>query len=135
MANFDGVNYAKQNAVPSVKSNLGQDKGQLWVSYDEWTSLANFTTSDVLRTGIKIPAGAKVHYLIYVSPTNGGTLGIGIAGAATKYGAALAVSTAGALVPVMVDNANAVEDNVIVTPSVSATGVGLYKLAMYYSKI
>lgn len=135
MANFDGVNYAKQNAVPSQKSGLGQEKGQLWVSYDEWTSLANFTTSDVLRTGIKIPAKAKVHFLIYSSPTNGGTLGIGISGAATKYAAALAVSTAGALVPVMVDNANDVEDAIIVTPSVSATGVGLYKFAMYFSKI
>ena len=135
MANLDTINYAKQIAVPSVKIAPGQVKGELWCSYDQFTSTANFATTDVLRTGIKIPAGAKVHFLQYVSPTNGGTLGIGISGSATKYAASLAVATAGALVPVLVDNSNTTEDEIIVTPSVSATGTGLYKFAMYFSKI
>lgn len=135
MANFDSVNYARVSALPSVKIPPGQAKGDLWVTYDEYTSGVNFTTADVLRTGMRVPVGAKVHFLSYVSPTNGGTLGIGIAGAATKYGAALAVSTAGTLVPVLVDNNNATEDEIIVTPSVSASATGLYKFAMYFSKV
>ena len=135
MANLDSVNYAKQTAVPSVKIAPGQVKGELWCAFDTFTSTSNFTTSDVLRTGIKIPAGAKVHFIQYSSPTNGGTLGIGISGSATKYAASLAVSTAGALVPCMVDNNNTTEDEIIVTPSVSATGTGAYKFAMYFSKI
>ena len=135
MAAVSSANYVKETSVPSVKIDPGQVKGELWVAYDSYTSLANFTTADVLTTAIKIPPGAKVHFLYYSSPTNGGTLGIGIVGSATKYAAALAVSTAGTLVPVMVDNSNTTEDRIIVTPSVSASATGAYKFAMYFSKI
>ena len=135
MANFDSVNYAKINASPSSKIASGQVKGDLWVAYDEYTARANLTTADTLRTGIKIPAGAKVHFLSYKNFTNGGTLGIGVAGALTKYGAALAASVAGAIVPVMLDNATGVEEDILVTPSVSGSATGLYQFAMYFSKV
>lgn len=133
MANFDGVNYAKTVAVPSVKISSGLVKGELWVAYDEYTTLANFTTADVIRTAIKIPAGAKVHFMAYTIPTNGGTIIVGIAGATSKYKAGLTAGTA--MAAVLVDNNNSTEDAVQIGASVSATGTGLYSFALYFSKI
>lgn len=133
MANFSSVNYVRVTSLPSVKIPPGQIKGELLVAYDEYTTLANITTADTLFTAIVIPPRAKVHFMAYTIPTNGGTLSVGIVGTVGKYAAGITVGSA--LAAILIDNALTVEDNIIVTPTVSATGTGLYKFAMYYSQI
>lgn len=133
MAAFNAVNYVRKIAVPSVKIPPGQEKGALFVAYDEYTTLANLGAADTINTSITIPPGAKVHFLAYSIPTNGGTVSVGISGSAAKYAAGLTVGTA--LAAVLVDNSNAIEDAIIITCTVAATGTGLYKFAAYFAKI
>lgn len=133
MAAFNAVNYARKISVPSVKIPPGQEKGQIFVAYDEYTTLANLALNDTINLSVAIPPGAKVHSIASTVPTNGGTLSIGVAGTAAKYASGLTVGKA--MTTVLVDNANLVEDNLIVTCTVAATGVGLYQFGVYFTKI
>ena len=100
MAAFNAVNYAKISSVPSQKIDPGQIKGEVLFAYDQYTSLANLAANDTINLGITIPAGCKVIRVITTSPTNGGTMSVGIAGTATKYvNAAAAASTRAAWFP------------------------------------
>ena len=132
MANFNAVNYARLIAVPSVKIPPGEIKGQANMGYDEYTSLANFTTADSILTGIVVPAGARVIRVTVINPTNGGTLTVGIAGSASKYGSFAAGATT--TVPSLA-TPNTVDEAIVIGASASATATGLYKIVVEWVKI
>lgn len=131
MANFNSVNKAYSAAVPSVKIPAGELKGQLMVARDEYTSLANLTASDTISTGIRLPAGARVHQIIVTSPTNGGTVDVGISGSATKYGAAFTAAATSVKYPAIKTTA---EEDLILT-SGGATATGKYEIVVFYNVI
>lgn len=132
MANFNAVNYARTIAVPSVKIPPGEIKGDVQVGYDEYTSLANFTTADQILTGIVVPAGARVKSVTVINPTNGGTIIVGIAGSTSKYGSFAAGATT---VNVSLATPNTVDEAIIIGASANATATGLYKILVEWIKL
>lgn len=132
MANFNAVNKAKAVAVPSQKANPGEVKAEVSFNYDEYVSLANLGAADTITTGIIVPAGALVEEVTVVSPTNGGTLSVGISGSATKYANALAAAATTTVKPLL--RASAVDEEIILT-SGGATATGTYKVVVKYVKI
>lgn len=132
MATFNGVNYAKKVSVPSSKIGPGEVSGKVFHAYEEYTSLANLNAADIINTGIVIPAGAKVISATVKSPTNGGTMSLGIAGTATKY---ISAATAAATTTVYPFAAvNTVDEELIVTMG-AATATGDYKICVTYVKV
>lgn len=132
MAAFNGVNYARTIAVPVVKIPPGEIKGEVLYAYDEYTSLANLGAADIINLGIVIPAGARVISVTVKSPTNGGTMSLGTAAAATKYASAAAAAATTTLYPFAA--VNTVDENLIVTMG-AATATGTYNVAVTYVKI
>lgn len=132
MAAFNGVNYARTIAVPVVKIPPGEIKGEVLYAYDEYTSLANLGAADTINLGIVIPAGARVISVTVKSPTNGGTMSLGTAAAATKYASAAAAAATTTLYPFAA--VNTVDENLIVTMG-AATATGTYNVAVTYVKI
>lgn len=94
MANIDAVNYAKKNAVPSEKIAPGDANGFLYHAYDEVTLLAELAVNDIIRTGIVVPAGARVVEAYVISPSLGAT-GILQLGTAADPDALIAAADAG----------------------------------------
>lgn len=96
MADFNAVNFAKAYVnVPSEKIAPGEVSGDLLVAYDEYTFPANaFVLNDVIKLGIKIPAGARVIEATVVAPSLG-TTGIFSLGTATDPDALIVAADAG----------------------------------------
>jgi hypothetical protein len=91
MAVFNALNYAKAYVnVPSEKIAPGEVGGELQVAYDEYTFTANAAVNDVIRLGIKIPAGARIHEAVVIAPSLGttGTFALGTASNTTSLIAA-----------------------------------------------
>lgn len=131
MAAFNGVNYARTVSIPVVKIPPGEIKGSVLHAYEEYTSLANLGAADTINTGIVIPAGARVISATVKSPTNGGTMSLGTAAAATKYVSAAAAATTTTLYPFAAPNT--VDEALIVTMG-AATATGTYNIAVTYVK-
>jgi hypothetical protein len=131
MPTYDGLNYAKVVALPSEKIPPGQAAGVTFSAYDEYTSTANLVAADIIRTGIKIPKGAKVVKVAVVSPTNGGTVSAGITGTAAKY---VSAGSAGATTVVhpLVDTT--VDEGIILTIGGSPSATGTYKVYAEFLK-
>lgn len=132
MANFNSVNQVRSASVPLVKIPPGQIKGQVLFAYDEYTSLANLGAADTITTGIVIPAGCKVKTVTVTSPTNGGTMSVGISGSATKY--VNAASAAATTATHCLLDAGAADEQLIITMG-AATATGLYKIAVEFIKV
>jgi hypothetical protein len=132
MAAFNGVNYARTIALPVVKIPPGEIKGQVLFAYDEYTSLANLGAADTINLGIKIPAGARVIAVTVKSPTNGGTMSVGIAGTATKYVNAATAATTTTIYPFAA--VNTVDEDLIVTMG-AATATGVYNVCVQFVKV
>lgn len=132
MATFNGVNYAKTVAIPSIKIGPGEVKGEVLHAYEEYTSLANLGAADIINTGIVIPAGARLISATVKSPTNGGTMSLGTAGAATKYISAATAATTTTVYPFAA--VNTVDEALIVTMG-AATATGDYKICVTYTKV
>lgn len=131
MAAFNGVNYARTIAVPVVKIPPGEIKGEIKVSYDEYTTLANLGAADTINTGIVVPAGARVKAVTVVNPTNGGTITVGIAGTTAKYG----TFTPGSVATPYLGAANTVDEVIFITCTVAATAVGAYRIMVEWVKL
>lgn len=129
MANFNAVNKVKTASVPSNKVPVGENKATSFFNFDSYTSLANLGAADTITTGIIIPPNMLVEEVTVVSPTNGGTMSVGIAGAATKYGNALAAAATTTVRPLL--RSSTVEEEIIITMG-AATATGLYKIAVKY---
>lgn len=132
MAAFNGVNYARTISNPTVKIPPGEVKGSVLYAYEEYTSLANLGAADTINLGIVIPAGARLISATVKSPTNGGTMSLGTAAAATKYVNAATAATTTTVYPFAA--VNSVDEQLIVTMG-AATAAGLYQVCVTYVKI
>lgn len=128
---FKAVNATKIAAKPIQNINPGQANGEVRLAYDEYTSLANLGAGDTIETGIIIPAGAKIKSITVVSPTNGGTMSVGISGSATKY---VNAATGGTTTVTQVLADTTVDEQLIITMG-AATATGLYKIAAEFVKV
>lgn len=129
MPTYNGLNYARTVAVPSQKIPAGEIKGTVQFAKDEYTSAASLVAADIINTGIVIPAGALVKSVIVISPTNGGTVSVGISGTATKYvnaGTAGATTVANPLVDVSAD------ESIILTIGGAPSAAGTYKVSVEF---
>lgn len=131
MSNFNAVNKALNASVPSKATPVGEDKAYSYFNYDSYTSLVNLGANDTITTGILIPPGALVEEVVVVSPTNGGTISVGIVGALTKYSGALAAGATTTVKP-LIRSGSSVEEIVLNSGGASATG--LYKVVVKYVK-
>lgn len=74
MANLDAKNYVLKTAVPSQKIPAGEQRGALFLAYDEITfPAAVVAVNDVIRTAIVVPAGAIIKECGVVAPSLGTT--------------------------------------------------------------
>jgi len=96
MADFNAVNYAKAYVnVPSEKIPPGEISGGLMVAYDEYTFDADaFALNDIIKLGIKIPKGARIHEAVVIAPSLG-TTGIFSLGTSTDPDALVVAADAG----------------------------------------
>lgn len=96
MADFYGSNYQKAYVnLPSEKIPPGEVSGDLKVAYDEYTFAANaFVLSDVIKLGIKIPKGARIHEAVVIAPSLG-TTGIFSLGTSADPDALIVAADAG----------------------------------------
>lgn len=129
MATYNGLNYARTVAVPSQKIPAGEIKGAVLFAKDEYTSAAALAAADIINTGIVVPAGALVKSVVVISPTNGGTVSVGISGTATKYvnaGAAGATTVANPLTDITAD------ESIILTIGGAPSAAGTYKVSVEF---
>lgn len=131
MGTVDGVNYAKQVAVPSQKSGPGEAAGSPFVAYEEYVAAAAMTAADVINLGLHIPSGARIHRVAVVNPAGGGTVSVGIAGTAAKYVSALAAGSASAVYPLTAPSS---DEDLIATIGGTPASAGTYRFALEYSK-
>ena len=131
MATYNGVNFALVAAGNKVPA--GELSGDLQVAYEEYTSAAALVAADVINTGIKLAPNRRVYQVIVTSPTNGGTVSVGIAGAATKYASAAAAGATTVVSPVL--KSGTTEEDIILTIGGAPSAAGLYKVAIYHAKV
>lgn len=75
MGNLDAKNYAKREATPRNMIPPREVSGSVVVGYDEYTvaSADEIAAADVIRTGIRIPKGARILGGRFVCPATGAT--------------------------------------------------------------
>lgn len=94
MANIDSKNYKLVNAVPSSKIPPFEQKGNVYIGYDEVTFAAEAAVNDIVRTALVVPKGAIVLDAMVVAPSLGAT-GIFQLGTAADPDALIAAADAG----------------------------------------
>lgn len=130
--------YKSKNLVIVENKDLGKIppgelSGDIQMAYDEYTSAAALVAADIIKTGIKLPIGRKIIQVIVVSPTNGGTVSVGVNGAATKYVNASAAAATTVHSPIA--DALTAEEDLILTIGGAPSAAGKYKVVVYHSKV
>ena len=133
MADYKSKNLVIVEDKDLGKVPVGESSGDIQVAYDEYTSAAALVAADVIKTAIKLPKGRKVYQVIVQSPTNGGTVSVGVAGAATKY---VSASTAAAtVVHSPLSDALTADEDLILTIGGAPSAAGKYKVVVYHAKV
>ena len=95
MASVKGVNFTNITADPIVNADSGEWSGKLRVQYDTYEASSLASGSDI--SVARLPKGAKVYDIVVHFDALGGstTISVGDSGAAARYIAATATSSAG----------------------------------------
>ena len=95
MASVKGVNFTNITADPIVKIDSGEWSGKMRVQYDTYEASSLASGSDI--SVARLPKGAKVYDIVVHFDALGGstTISVGDSGAAARYIAATATSSAG----------------------------------------
>ena len=136
MATLYGVNAALV-ADPTGANlvNQGAIKGRVRVMSDNYVGLGTEANLDVIKIGAPLPVGAKILFAVVSCNAIGGTIGLGDAVSATRYGSALADNTIS-----YIDEVGGFQYAIIattvqllVTLSAAVTAAGTIKVTVFYT--
>ena len=94
MASVKGTNFTNITADPVVKIDSGEWSGKMRVQYDTYEASSLASGSDI--SVARLPKGAKVYdIVVHFDALGSATISVGDSGAAARYIAATATSSAG----------------------------------------